>query len=82
MCCATRLRALELALRDGRGDGGDGAGVVAERAVGDRGDDRRVDAAGERDDDLAERGDAAPQAPRAWASLEGLRPDRSSRACR
>ena len=49
-CCAPSSSPVAT---DGR-DRGDGEGAVAERAVRDRRDDRRVDAAGERDDGGAE----------------------------
>ena len=66
--------------------------LVAERAVGDRGDDARVDAAGERDDRAAERSDrgssiiarAPPRGRWAQTTLTGsplMRAARSQSAC-
>ena len=54
MWAATRLAPSSSPGGDGGRDGGDGERLVAERAVGERGDDARVDAAGERDDGAAE----------------------------
>ena len=59
-----RARAVELALRQRGRDGGDGERALAQRARGQRGHERRVDAAGEGDD----RREPSPRDPRSRAS--------------